>query len=148
MNCEKKVILVSSDIALDYFPGNNQNTFTYIFNSPINLEGNWEFSLRDIVITLSNEVNDTNPILVDVELDQITGNVRGGVESTVLKRVIFNPVQGDKSISASFNHSDGVVIRTPYLDRLDFVIIPVRPKNLSFDPLAAVYITLVLEKRY
>jgi len=40
MICEKKVILVSSDNALDFFPANNQNTFTYIFNSPINLEGN------------------------------------------------------------------------------------------------------------
>jgi len=83
-----------------------------------------------------------------VKLDQITGNVREGVESTVLKRVIFNPRKDAKSISASFNHSDGVKIRTPYLDRLDFVIIPVVPKVLSFDPRAAVYITLVLEKRY
>lgn len=148
MICEKKVILVSSDYALEFFPMNNQNTFTYIFNSPINLEGNWEFSLRDIVITLSDKVNDTTPILVDVELDQITGNVRGGVESTVLKRVIFNPRKGAKSISASFNHSDGVKIRTPYLDRLDFIITPIQPKVLSFDPRAAAYITLVLEKCY
>jgi len=148
MICEKRVILVSSDYALEFFPMNNQNTFTYIFNSPINLEGNWEFSLRDIVITLRDKVNDTNPILVDVELDQITGNVRGGVESTVLKRVIFNPRKGAKSIAASFNHSDGVKIRTPYLDRLDFIITAIQPKVLSFDPQTAVYITLVLEKCY
>ena len=141
------IILVSSNDSVQFYPSNTASEFTYIFSTPLTLEGEWKLSLRDICITLNSPViNLARTKLVDVELKQVTGVVRGGLESAVLKRVLFVPKVRAKALYEIFNHTDGVGLKTPYLDRLDFLIRPVIPKVLPLDPLTATHLTLILQK--
>ena len=53
---DKMIILVSSNDSVQFYPSNTASEFTYIFSTPLTLEGEWELSLRDICITLNSPV--------------------------------------------------------------------------------------------
>ena len=145
MEVTKRIIYVSSEDSKIFFPTNNQQRFTYVLSAPFILEGKWEVGLRDITVTLSTAVQSMDPIILDISLEQASGNIRQGIEM-VIKRAICNPRKDCTSIYSLSGYLDTVKLRSPYLDRLDFVITPVQPNNLSFDNQASAHLTLILQK--
>lgn len=145
MSGVKKIIFISSKDCTNYFPLNSQERFTHILNKPIELPCNAQIGLRDILLILSNPISTLEPVVVDLYLEQITGNICGSNESTLLKRILFQPEKNSKIINCTINQLDYVKLKSSHLDRLDFFIKPVLPSTISFDNKSAALITLVVE---
>lgn len=145
MNRDKKNIVISSKDSIDFYSLNTQTHFTHILNKPIAISPYAKIALRQIVITLSAPITSPNPVILDLFLEQITGNIYKGSESTLLKRVIFDPKQSSTILAHSFSQLDFVKLKSTHICQLDFTIKTVIPQNLSFDQQAPSLITLALD---
>lgn len=153
MSCWEKYIVLSSNDHSDFFPQNKQNNFSYLIDPPLELKGTWTIGLSDILVEFDN-FKDTDikqpgggHIVLDIFLEQTSGTIFNGRESTLLCQVTFN-VRNRlcKTVHVHYDNPHMTLLKSPTLDRLDVVIKVASPENLSFEEGSSTRATLVLRK--
>ena len=146
MNDQTQYLVLSSKDSTQYFPQNSSEHFTSLLNVPLDLSARWSMGLRQIICHLETPPSRKELLLFDVYLSQVSGCILNGSESMLLRRVFAWVKKGEKSIAVHFESCDMMPIKTPYIDKIELILIPVLPQNFSFDNSRATHATLVLEK--
>lgn len=156
MSKNAKYIVVSSKDSKDYFPSNSSENFTVIVDPPLELDGQWNVGLKEIMVRFSTEgsceldwalKSGESHLMFDVFLSQTTGTLLAGAESMLLRRVMaYPPKKKVKSIHVLYDSPQMSPLRCKNINRLDFFIKPVTMDAKSFGSCAHVYATVVLSK--
>ena len=144
-----KYLVVSSKDSLPYFPSNSPTQFTTLLNTPLHRQGgDWFIGLRQIWLEVQGPPTSTGGLYIcfDVYIPQASGTIVGGCESMLVRRICTFLRKGMNIISVTFDSCDMVPIRLPHLDKIEVLIKPVQPAELSFNPRATTYVTLLLKQ--
>lgn len=145
-----KYLAVSSRDSLQYFPGNKPTHFTTLLNTPLHRQaGDWFIGLRHIWIEVQQPLVSAGGVYIcfDVYITQASGTLVDGCESMLVRRISTFLRKGTKVVSITFDSCDMIPIRLPHLDKIEVVIKPVQPTELSFDPETTTYATLLLSQQ-
>lgn len=143
-----KYIVTSSKDSLAYFPNNNAAHFTTLLDRPIEITKLAFIGLRQIFIELEG-LSDKGGghVMLDVFITQASGALLNGAESMLLRRVFGWVRRGEKAmLMMTYDSIDFVPIRLPYLDKIEVIIKPIYPANLTLNEQATTYTTLVIEQ--